>query len=401
MLLRQHSQTLSLQLKRDLSRVIRRGHPWVYADALRETPSAAPGTPALLLDHKHGRPLARGFYTPDSPLALRLCHTHPNQALDETWAVQQVQRAITLRRTLFAGQETTTTAFRLLNGEGDGLPGLVCDVYADTAVLVLDGAGAAGFWNAAGLAEYLAAEMKLTHVYERYRHRGGPSGQALFGPPPPEQVHFLENGIWFAADVMQGQKTGFFLDQRDNRYRIGQLAAGRRVLNVFGYSGGFSVYSGLAGAHHVTTLDQAKPALAQAETNWQLNQLDSRYHQTIAADAFAYLAEQATRQQRWELVILDPPSLAPSKKSVPRAKQAYQRLIAAGAAITTNNGILAAASCSSHINNEAFLSLCEEGVSQAGRQAQVLGIYGPPADHPSPLAGGEFRYLKFVLLQLD
>jgi 23S rRNA (cytosine1962-C5)-methyltransferase len=207
--------------------------------------------------------------------------------------------------------------------------------------------------------------------------------------------------VRFTVDVARGQKTGFFLDQRDNRQKMRALAGGRRVLNVFGYTGGFSVCTGLGGAGHVTTVDMAAPALEAARQHWQLNGLPPAAHETVSADAFQFLAEAAQQRKNWDLVIVDPPSFAASKAAVPQALAAYQKLIAGAAAVTAPGAFLAAASCSSHVGFEAFLSACQEGFSVARRGATVLHIGGQPADHPPPLALPEFRYLKFVLLRVE
>ncbi len=389
---------LKLRLARDLVRSLKRGHPWVFADALRQRPRAAPGSHAVLLDNKKGRRVAAGYYDPKNPIAFRVCTLAPGELINNRWAQTRFERALALRRALF---DVTMTGFRLFNGEGDGLPGLICDIYGGTGVIQLDGAGPRGFWHLPGIAAWLAETLSLQCVYERYQSRRAGTGQTLIGQPPVEPVFFIENGVSFTADVMRGQKTGFFLDQRENRQRIRSLSAGRQVLNIFGYTGGFSVYAGLGGAGHVTTVDSAGPALMVANDHWQLNGLSPAQHQTVRADAFAFLETAARKSERWNLVISDPPSFATSQAALPKALQAYQNLIAAGASVTAGDGLLAVASCSSHVKLAAFLNACQEGISAAGRRATLLGSYGQPADHPTPLAFPEFQYLKFILLRVD
>ncbi|MBN2499812.1 MAG: class I SAM-dependent rRNA methyltransferase [Anaerolineales bacterium] len=386
---------LKLQLRRDLVRTIKRGHAWVYADALRHTPNAAPGTPAILLDNRGGREIARGYYDPRGPIAFRICTTRRGETLNDTWVQKRMLAALALRRALF---DPNTTGYRLFNGEGDGLPGLVCDIYGDHAALSLDGEAPEGFWNTAGIGDWLAEQLGLTCVYAQSRQN---QGKVLVGELPQVAIPFLENGMRFTADIVQGQKTGFFLDQRDNRARIREIANEKRVLNVFGYTGGFSVAAGLGSAPHVTTVDLAEPAIQVASEHWRMNSLADEKHTALAADAFEYLADAAKQNRSWDLVILDPPSFAPSEQTVPGAINAYQKLIAAGAKVTQAGGILAAASCSSHVDLTTFLAVCEEGISQARRAARTLGVFGQPADHPAPLVMPEFRYLKFILLQLD
>lgn len=396
-LIRSVGDPVTLRLNRDLSRTIKRGHPWVYADALRDLPRASAGSAAVLLDNRKGQPVALGFYDPESPLAFRVCETDGQRKLDQRWAESRLNEARRLRQSLF---DQTTTGYRLLNGEGDSVPGLVVDVYGETAVIKLDGAGPTGFWNAPEVAGWISDTLQIGCVYERRKERGR-EGRSLIGNEPQEPVQFLEHGMHFTADVVRGQKTGFFLDQRDNRNLIRSLSKDRTVLNVFGYTGGFSVAAGHGQATHVTTVDLAQPAIEAARRHWQLNEFADDRHDGVAADAFEYFAEAASQRRKWDIVVVDPPSFAPNQESVPKAVAAYQSLIAAGARVTARAGLLAAASCSSHIDLSQFRDLCEEGISEARRRGTILAVHGQPPDHPSPLALPEFRYLKFILLRID
>lgn len=392
------SSPVVLRLNRDLVRTIKRGHPWVYADALRELPDAVPGRPAVLLDNKKGQPVARGFYDPECPVALRICETDPAIKLDDRWAERRFRAARDLRKHFPSINQTT--GFRLWNGEGDGVPGLVADVYGDTAVIKLDGEGPIGFWRVDEIADWAACELGLVSVYERQKERGA-QGRSLFGPVPQQPVPFLEYGIPFTADVVRGQKTGFFLDQRDNRQLIRSWSREATVLNVFSYTGGFSLAAGMGGATHVTSVDIAAAAVDASDGHWRRSGLPETRHTGIVVDAFEFLAGSARERTRWEIVILDPPSFAPNRDSVPKAMAAYQNVIELGARVTASQGILAVASCSSHLDLPMFLECCEEGISRARRRGTVMTISGQPMDHPTPLALPEFRYLKFVLLRLD
>ena len=331
--------------------------------------------------------------------------------LDDRWAERRVRAAKALRKSFAAGGSTATatssstgvgltSGFRLWNGEGDGVPGLVADVYHDTGVIKLDGEGPIGFWRVDEVADWMVRELGLVRVYERQKERGV-MGRALIGSVPNQPVTFHEHDLPFTADVVHGQKTGFFLDQRDNRQLIRAWSRDATVLNVFSYTGGFSVAAGAGGASHVTSVDIAPAAIEAANQHWRLNQLPETQHTGIAADAFEFLADAASQRRRWEIVILDPPSFAPNRDSVPKALAAYQNVIEAGARVTAPQGLLAVASCSSHIDLPMFLECCEEGVSRARRRGTVVTIAGQPTDHPTPLALPEFRYLKFVLLRLD
>jgi 23S rRNA (cytosine1962-C5)-methyltransferase len=394
------SKTIKLQLSRDLVKVIKRGHAWVYADALRGLPKAPPGTPAILRDNRGGRPIAQGFYDPSNPIAFRVCTTNPDQRPDAKWAERQMTKALALRKTLKLSQNSTN-AYRLFNGEGDGLPGLVCDIYNEYAVISTDGLGADHFWNPHEIAAWLNQHLDIQSVILKKRTADGKLTSSIFGSTPQEPVPFLENNISFTADLVEGQKTGFYLDQRDNRARIRKITEGKTVLNVFGYTGGFSVYAGLGGAINVTTVDQAAPALESADLHWQMNGLAPESHSTACEDAFDYLKTCQNQNDSWDIVILDPPSFAPSEAALPQARKAYTRLIELGVRATKSGGLLAAASCSSHVDSNLFLEIIEQSISQARRKATILGIHGQPPDHPAPLVMPELRYLKFVLIKLD
>jgi 23S rRNA (cytosine1962-C5)-methyltransferase len=388
---------VSLQLAKNLARTLRRGHPWVFADALRERPPAPVGSPALLLDLR-GAELARGIYDAENSLAFRVCTTAPGVALDDAWARERLEKALAIRQSLLGWE---TTGYRLFNGEGDGVPGLVCDVYADTAVLRMDGLGPEAFWDTAGVAEWLVGALGVTTVWERKRRGSGSDSRVVIGNTPEAPVAFTEHGVRFTADVVQGQKTGFFLDQRENRERVRALAVGRSVLNLFGYTGGFSVYAGLGGATHVTTVDVSKAAIEAAGLHWKMNGLPREGHEGVEADVFEFLDQALRAGRRWDLVISDPPSFAPNKESVPAARRGYRRLLTACANVTAPDGLLCASSCSSHVDLPMFLDLCEQAAENVGRRNSILEIRGQPFDHPTPLAMPEFRYLKFLLLRIE
>jgi 23S rRNA (cytosine1962-C5)-methyltransferase len=345
------------------------------------------------------------MYDPGSPLAVRVVARESEQ-LGDALVLERLERARSWRERLFPrdGQSqkgsvsARSSGYRLLNGEGDGLPGLVCDRYGDHAVIKLDGDGPSGFWNLPGIAAWLVERVGVSSVYLKYRSGEEELGRAIVGDPPKGPVQFTEHGVLFQADIVKGQKTGFFFDQRDNRRRIGALSSGRTVLNLFGYTGGFSVYAGLGGATAVTTVDLAKPAIQDAEQNWALNNLPAARHRGVAADAFQFLEEARSSQERWDIVIADPPSFAPAERHVEKAKESYQSLFRSSILSTKDGGIVACSSCSSHISLGDFLEICQGAASKARRRATVLGIYGQPEDHPFPLVCEELRYLKFVTL---
>ncbi len=390
-----NQEPVRLKLVRDRTRMLKQGYPWVYRDWLAETPKAAAGTRAVLRD-RDGSILAFGMYDPIGPLAVRVCAVE--RRLDDALILSRLDSALALRRAMFNDE---TSGYRLLNGEGDGLPGLTCDLYADHAVLKLDGDAPAGFWNVDALADWLADRLSITRVFLKYRSDAPTRGRAVTGPIPTEPVRFVENGARFQADLVQGQKTGFFLDQRDNRARIGRLARGRSVLNLFAYTGGFSVHAGMNGAAEVTSVDLAKPAMEEADRNWRLNELPPDRHHAVPADAFAFLEAAHAQRRSWDLIVVDPPSFASAERHVAKATASYQSLFTAALGTLTPGGIIAFSSCSSHISQQMFYELTEKAVSRARRRATVLGVYGQPADHPFPLVCRELQYLKFMLLRVE
>jgi len=384
------------QLTRDLRRVIKRGHPWVFSDAIHLPAGLAPGD-FITLEHDK-RFVARGYIDPTGPLALRVLTTDPNEPITPALVAHRLDRAIALRSALAFGADTT--GYRLVNGEGDALPGLVIDRYGNTLVIKPDGPIAESVWDIDAIAHHLATLPGVSAIHSRVRSRGGAIGKTLIGTIGPE-THFTEYGAHFIADVREGQKTGFFLDQREHRQTLGKLAQNRKVLNAFGYTGGFSIQAGRHGATHVTTLDIAAPAIAAATLNWRANDLPDANHSAVTADAFAWLSTAADRGDRFELVILDPPAFAPSRKDLPKALAAYKSLIALGARVTSPSGLLFAASCSAHVSRDDLLHALDEGLSQSRRKASVLVLGGQPPDHPYPLVCPELAYLKTALVSLD
>ena len=388
----------TVRLAKRLERSIRAGHPWIYRDALApaDLKRASTGS-AVDVIGGDGKFVARGLYDARSPIAVRVATLDRAQPLDEAFVRARVRSALRARRGAF--DAATTDAFRWLNGEGDFLPGIVVDVYASVAVVRLDGDAARVWrdWVVAAVVDEGRA-LGIAHVLERSR---GGRGEALHGGAPPSPVEIRENDVRFAVDVVHGQKTGFFLDQRENRRAIRPFAAGVDVVNLFGYTGGFSVHAALAGARRVTTVDVAAPALADARANFALNGLDPARHAFDAEDAFAWLDRAARERRRYGLVITDPPSFAPSEKALQKALTAYRDLHARALALVDEGGTFAAASCSSHVTMDAFVGTLRDASDKTRRPLRILELRGQPGDHPTPPAFPEGRYLKFVLARAD
>ncbi len=380
-----------VRLIKDLARHLRAGHPWVWRDAV-SAPKLPSGTEVDLVDRDQ-RFLARGLYDARSPIAIRVFTLDEQERIDGALVRARLAEALAARRGVIDARETD--AFRWCNGEGDFLPGVVVDVYAQVAVVRLDGDAARALLPP--VTEAVAAlgrPLGVATVYERSR---GGQGALLAGPPPPDTVEVREHGVRFAVDVVHGQKTGSFLDQRENRVALRRFADGVAVANLFAYTGGFSVHAALAGATRVVSVDVAAAALESAKRNFALNGIDPAKHEFAVEDAFVWLDRARRERARYELVIVDPPSFAPSEKALARALAAYRDLHAAALAVVAPGGVLAAASCSSHVDMDAFVGALRDGAAKAGRALRLLELHGQPADHPTPPAFREGRYLKMVI----
>lgn len=392
------SAPFRLQLGRDITKHIKRGNPWVFADVLADRPKARPGSLAHLYSGKNEF-LGTGYYCPNINLAFRMIALEEKKILP-AMIQGRMERALNGKRHLYV--TGVQDAFRLFNGEGDLLPGLVCDIYAEVAVIKLDGEAANGFWHPQDIAEWLMkCGLPLKTVYLKRRNNEEEKGQLLIdGGIDLTNVRFHENGALFETHLIDAAKTGFFIDQRDNRKLVGDMARDKTLLNLFGYTGGFSLFAGLGGAKHTTTVDIAPAAIAAADHNWAINNLSPALHSGVTADAFAWIKDQAKLKRTWDFVITDPPSFAPNAKAVENAKNAYIEIFIDSLKLVRPGGLFAASSCSGHISFELFLELCQEALSKTRRRGRVLVARGQPEDHPWPLALEEMRYLKFVLFEV-
>jgi 23S rRNA (cytosine1962-C5)-methyltransferase len=303
-----------------------------------------------------------------------------------------------LARRLARLDRRETNAFRWVHGEGDGLPGIHVDLYDDVVSVRYDGEGPRAFYRdlPALLAE-AAAPLPLRAVIDR-QTRG--AGSEVPGQVQGE-VEVREHGIRFHVDLTHGQKGGLFLDQRENRAEVARRARGKTVLNLFGYTAGFSLHAAAAGAARTDTVDAAAPALAAARRNFLLNGLPLDAAGLHAMDAFAFLLAAGKRGERWDIVISDPPSFAPSRRALPAARAAYRRLHALAAAVVAPGGLFCPASCSSHLPRADFLASVTEGVARAGRRFHLEELRGAGFDHPVLPTFPEGDYLKFALGRVD
>lgn len=368
-----------VELPHFLKKALAAGHPWVYRDHVPRGFSAPSGTVVRV---QAGGWRGYALWDERSPIALRV--TSEVQPPDAAWVAARVRAAWELRESVRASK---TSAYRWIFGEGDGLPGIVVDLYGAFAVIVTyaDAVEPLVPW----VVEALLATTKLHGVLRRRE-----TVELVHGRKPPRDLIVEEHGVRLRANLFEGQKTGLFLDHRDNRRFIGGLAAGRRVLNLFSYSGGFSLHAALGGAERVTSVDAAPAAADDARANFELNGLDPDAHAFVVADVFEYLERD---KQRYDLVICDPPSFARSREQLPQALKAYLRLNAAGLRVAAPGALYAAASCTSQVGPEAFRETIAEAARRAKRRFQIVHDVGQPVDHPVFAGHLEGRYLKFVV----
>lgn len=370
---------------------MRDGHPWVYADAVREASrEGVPGDIAAIYDRKD-RLLALGLFDPLSPIRVRVVHRGKARPIDGEFWRERLREAVARRAGLLDAQ---TTACRLVHGESDGFPGFVLDRYADTLVAKVY----SDVWKPriSVLVDLLREELSPARiVLRRSRTIGGADGETVFGPVPEVEVEFLESGLRFGADVLKGQKTGFFLDQRENRRIVEGLSRGRETLNAFSYSGGFSLYAARGGARRVVDLEESLHALDAANRNFARNPGLAVPHETVQADAFEWLGKP---DRMFDLVVLDPPSFARREAERERAIGAYRRLAGLGAARLRPGGILVACSCSAHVSAEEFFAAVREALQRAGRPFAELRTTRHPPDHSSGFR--EAEYLKALYVRL-
>jgi 23S rRNA (cytosine1962-C5)-methyltransferase len=382
-------------LKKNEEHRIAGGHPWAFSNEIRETRGSPSMGDVVELRTAGGVTLGIGLYNPHSLIAFRLL-SQTLEDIDTEFFRSRMARALNLRRTLYPD----ATVYRLIHGEGDFLPGLIIDRFNDYCVVqtLSNGMDARLPMICDALESILSPkgivernESSLRTLEQLPQERG-----ILRGEAGTTTINL--NGMLFQVDVLEGQKTGFFLDQRENRSAIERYSKGARVLDCFCNDGGFSLFAARAGASAVTGLDSSEEAIRNATGNARLNGLSTaRFEQ---ADVFGMLTSLAEDGASYDLVIMDPPSFTRSRKNVQTAKKGYKELHAGAFRLLKKGGTLATASCSHHIEPDVFLSIVDETARKAGRHLQLLEWRGAAPDHPTLPAVPETRYLKFGIFRI-
>jgi 23S rRNA (cytosine1962-C5)-methyltransferase len=389
--------TLALRAGREKS--TRRLHPWIFSGAVADVRgNPSPGDTVRVVSAQNDF-VGFGAYSPESQLRVRMWSFDPDAVIDDEFVASRVVAAAHRRAHLAPISDSA----RLVFSEADGVPGVIADRYGNSVVLQL-GTAAADKWSDV-VADALMSLDGVDCVYERSdidaREREGltqRTGLLRGNQPPPESI-INERGYRFSVGFTEGQKTGFYLDQRNARAAIAEVAHGRRVLNAFSYTGAFSVIAAAKGAAEVTSLDSSGSALVGARRNAELNQVE--VGEQIEGDAFAELRKLRDRARSYDLILLDPPKLAPTEAQVERASRAYKDLNLLAAKLLAPGGILMTFSCSGGMSPDLFQKVVAGAALDARRNLRIIGRLDQPSDHPVPLNFPEAAYLKGLILEAD
>jgi len=384
-------------LKKGREGPVLRGHPWIFSGAIERMEESTEVAHLGDVFDSEGNWLARGLYNPRSQIRVRIL-TWKKEEIDRVFFARRIAQSAALRESYLS---TTTNAYRLVNGEGDFLPGLVVDRYGEFLACQFY---TAGIDHLKGIIlEVLASHFSVKGIYERseggVREEEGlaPQVGVLAGEEPPELIQIEENQIKFLVDMRQGQKTGFFLDQRDNRSLLASLAREKTVLNCFAYTGAFGAYAIKGGAKHVVSVESSKSAIELARQIFTLNGFPIDQGNFIKADAFSYLKQCQTQ---FDIVVLDPPSLAPRRADTDAAAGGYKFLNLHALCLAKAGGLLLSFCCSQHISSDLFQKIVFGAAVDSGRRVQILRKLGHPIDHPVSLHHLEGEYLKGLLLRV-
>ncbi len=398
-------KNMSIRVKSAAERALRQGHPWVFEESIvKQSHLGGTGDLAVIYDRDKNNFLAVGLYDPLSPIRIKVLQARQPRKINRQFFIGKLAAAQEKRNPLIS---QGTTGYRLVYGESDGFPALVLDRYGETLVLKLY--TTAWIAHLHDLVAALQAALQFDTLVLRLSRAlqsdrlnvaslyGLRDGQQLIGEASGS-VQFVENGLLFAADVRRGHKTGFFFDQRENRQRVRELAEGRRVLDVFSYTGGFSVYALAGGARSVVAVDVSQPALDALQQNVALNGYDQTQIEELRADAFAGLRGLIEARRKFGLIVVDPPAFANRRANMGDAVLAYRRLVELALQLLAEDGILVMSSCSSRIGHDPFKQLVTRAASVAGHKLEVFDSSTHGLDHP--IGFPEAAYLKALFCRL-
>lgn len=385
-----------LRLRKGRERSLLNRHPYVFSGGIAAEPKAKDGEIVEVRGHG-GEFLGYGHYAPGRNIRCRMFHFGEPCAIDAAFWQERFERALRWRRSFIDPEQTT--GYRLIHGEGDGLPGMVLDVYGEAASLQVRSAGLMPLLPQ--LQDWLKDRLNIRGLYLQTRkvtQEKGEGGEWIFGEEMAA-AEFLENGYTFTADIGRGQKTGFFLDQRDNREIVGKWSRGRKVLNAFSYSGAFSVYALGGGAEKVVSVDLSEEAIRQSEAHVEQNFGADAPHEALRADVFDYLREMP--ESAFDMIILDPPAFTKHRSTVDRAARGYKDINLRALRALPPGGLLFTFSCSQHVDTALFRKIVFGAAADAGRPVRVAAQLSQGPDHAFSIYHPEGEYLKGLMLQVD
>lgn len=395
-----YPKTLAVKLTIKGENAVRQKHPWIFSESIvKINKEGQAGDIAIIFSKNNNAVIGVGLYDPFSPIKIKMIHFGEGAILNTSFFSNKIKKAHAIRSPLIAN---TNNSYRLLYGENDGFPSLIVDVYAQVAVFKLYSLIWLPF-----LTNIVQIVKEITHtsvgVLRLSRNCSKQNtklkeGDLLYGNLINEEVDFLEHGLTFRANVIKGHKTGYFLDHRHNRKRVGELSKEKSVLDVFAYAGGFSVHALAGGANEVTSLDISAQAIEIAKKNAQLNHFKGK-HKVIIGDAFTILENLITQNITYDLVVIDPPSFAKSSKEISIAEKKYAQLAKLGASLVKPKGILVLASCSSRVKAEDFFKINHQSLQKTARKFKLLESTAHDIDHPIHFPEGAYLkcgYYQFI-----
>ena len=388
------TQRIAVKLNKIAQSLVKQGHPWVFSDSIiKESTTPKSGDLAIIYDNHTNKLIALGLYDIESPIKIKIVHAGSPATIDSAFFHYKIKTAFDIRKPLL---KTKTNAYRLLFGENDGMPSFIADVYDEVLVVKLY----SELWlpylkdilpHLINISKVKCVVLRLSRSLEdKLTKYNLNDGTVLFGTLDHEDVHFIEHGINFKANVIKGHKTGYFLDHRHNRKRVGDIAKGKTVLDVFSYAGGFSVHALAKGAKEVTSLDISGHALNVAKENAELNEHNGT-HSIIEGDAFEKLQQLIQKDTKFDIVVIDPPSFAKKAADAQRSLKKYAQLATFGSQLVNNGGTLVLASCSSRVAAEDFFEASEKALRIQKKTIHLDKTYHD-IDHPISFPEG--AYLK-------
>lgn len=376
-------------------------HPWIFSGAIAQVHGKPQNGDIVSVFNQEAEFIAYGMYNGNSRVAVRLLEWDPQQEINEAWWRKRVAKAVNNRKALLTENNNTV---RLIFAEADFLPGLIADKYADYISIQVHAAGTEAV--KAIIVDELANSLKPLGIYERSdlksrEHEGLPDTNGLlYGQTPPNFVDIIENGIHYQVNIVEGQKSGFYCDQRENRAITAKYTKGKRVLDCFCYSGGFTLNAFREGAASVTSVDSSALAIETLINNVRNNGFDVSKHQAVQSDVNKYLRDLGEQGEKFDLIVLDPPKYAPSRSSLEKASRAYKDLNRRGMLLLNSGGLLSTYSCSGAMDIDTFKQVLAWAALDAGKEIQFIHQFSQPEDHPVRASFPEGEYLKGLLVRV-